>query len=100
MVILMKLFLIYATLGWILEIIFISYGKKKIINTHFLFLPFCPMYGIAGLLIHHITNYQDNIFIIFILSIIISIIIEYTTSYLMEKIYHHKWWDYKRKNTT
>lgn len=97
MVILMKLFLIYATLGWILEIIFISYGKKKIINTHFLFLPFCPMYGIAGLLIHHITNYQDNIFIIFILSIIISIIIEYTTSYLMEKIYHHKWWDYKRK---
>lgn len=93
----MKLFLTYCILGWILEIIFISYGKKKLINTHFLFLPFCPMYGLGGLLIHNYTLTTNNIFLIFIISIIISITIEYSTSYIMEKLYHHLWWDYKNK---
>ena len=93
----MKYFLAYALLGFILEIIFISYDKKKLVNTHFLFLPLCPMYGIGGLLISQYTKTTNNLLLIFIVSIIISITIEYTTSYLMEYLYHNRWWDYTRK---
>lgn len=93
----MQLFLIYAFIGWLLEIILISYGKKKLINTHFLFTPFCPMYGIGGILITNSINNINNIFLIFIISIIIAITIEYLTSYIMEKLYHHNWWNYSHK---
>lgn len=93
----MKYFIIYALLGFILEIIFISYSKKKLVNTHFLFTPLCPMYGIGGILISKYTETTNNLILIFLISIIISIIIEYTTSYIMEYLYHHRWWNYTHK---
>lgn len=93
----MKLFLIYSIIGWLLEIIYISLANKKLINNHFMFLPFCPMYGLGGLLIDITIKNINNIFLIFIISIIISLSIEYLTSYIMEKLYHHRWWDYNNK---
>jgi len=90
-------FIFFALIGYFLEIICISYHQKKYTNNHFLFTFFCPMYGIGGLLISIFIKNINNYLLIFILSLVIATIVEYTTSYLMETIFKVRWWDYKSK---
>ncbi len=92
------LFFIYAILGWIMESASVSIQSKKLINRGFLIGPYCPIYGFGGLIITlYLTQYKSNIVTVFFLSIIICSILEYLTSYLMEKIFKARWWDYSEK---
>ena len=71
---------------------------KKFVNRGFLIGPYCPVYGTGVVLLTIILkNYTDNIFTLFILSTIICGILEYFTSYIMEKIFKARWWDYTNK---
>lgn len=89
------LFFIYSFIGWILEEIYAFYIHKKFINRGFLIGPLCPLYGIGCLaltfILHRFTN---NIFLLFILSMLICSVIEYLISYLLEKLFSLRWWDY------
>ena len=89
------LFIIYSVIGWLLEIGFSLFELKKIVNRGFLIGPYCPIYG-AGclLLVILLSDYSDNIFALFALAIIICSLLEYITSWLMEKIFKLRWWDY------
>lgn len=89
------LFIIYSVIGWLLELIFSLFQLKKVVNRGFLIGPYCPIYG-AGclLLIILLSKYSDNIILLFILAILICSILEYLTSWLMEKIFKLRWWDY------
>lgn len=92
------LFLAYAILGWIMEVVLKLITEKKFINRGFLIGPYCPIYGYGVLLITLLLKkYQEDIFATFIFSIIICGILEYFTSYFMEKIFHARWWDYSNK---
>ncbi len=89
------LFFIYSVIGWITETTYASINQKKLVDRGFLIGPYCPIYGfgaIIGLL--YLTQYKNNILTVFILSSIIACITEYVTSYLMEKIFKARWWDY------
>jgi len=44
-----------------------------------------------------LNKYQDNLFVLFVLSIFVCSILEYFTSYFMEKIFKTRWWDYTRR---
>ena len=93
------IFFIYSTLGWIVESIYVSITKKKIINRGFLIGPYCPIYGCGSLIIiTYIYQYKENPITIFLLSTIMCTTLEYITSYLMEKIYKTRWWDYSDKS--
>lgn len=93
------LFFIYSILGWIMESTLVSIKSKKFIDRGFLIGPYCPIYGIGGLIITiYITQYKNNIITVFFLSLIICSILEYITSYLMEIIFKARWWDYSEKN--
>lgn len=88
-------FLIYSFFGYILEIIVCSFSYKKIVNRGFLFGPWCPIYGIGALLILlTLLRYKYSVALVFIFGILITTTIEYYTSYILEKIFHNKWWDY------
>lgn len=89
------LFIIYSIIGWILEILFSLVELKKLVNRGFLIGPYCPIYG-AGclLLILLLSKYSDDTIVLFVLSIFICSILEYVTSWLMEKIFKLRWWDY------
>lgn len=88
-------FFLYSLLGWIAEVIYNYIAEKKFINTGFLIGPYCPIYGInAIIMIYYLNQYADNPLTVFILAFVISGIIEYLTSYFMEKIFHARWWDY------
>ena len=92
------LFIIYAFLGWIVEMIYNYFEQKKLVNRGFLIGPYCPIYGVGGLIVtFFLTKYQDSIFVTFGMSIILFALLEYFTSYLMEKLFKARWWDYSDK---
>lgn len=75
---------------------FIQY--KKFINRGFLIGPYCPIYGWGALAITILLKrYMEDPLVLFVMSTIICSIIEYLTSYFMEKKYHARWWDYSNK---
>ncbi len=89
------LFIIYSFLGWIVEIIdiYILYGK--VVNRGFLIGPYCPIYGVGALIITFtLTEYKENLFILFVMAMFFCVVLEYFTSYVMEKIFKTRWWDY------
>lgn len=89
------MFFIYAFLGWICEIIVALFQYKKFINRGFLIGPLCPIYGIGCILIFlNLNKYAGDPLVLFLLSILLCATLEYITSYLMEKIFKNRWWDY------
>lgn len=91
-------FIIYSFIGYFAEVIYCSYKQKKVVNRGFLFGPICPIYGVGSIaIVYCLKNFLDNPIMILILGMIITSAIEYYTSYIFEKIFHNKWWDYSNK---
>ena len=89
------LFMTYSFFGWCAEVLLQLFEKKKFINRGFLIGPYCPIYGWGSILmILFLHKYRDDMVALFFLGMIICAILEYVTSYLMEKIFHARWWDY------
>lgn len=89
------LFFIYSVIGYIAEMIYTSIGSKKLINRGFLIGPYLPIYGSGCLLITILLkNFIEKPFILFLLAMIICMVLEYITSYIMENIFNARWWDY------
>lgn len=89
------LFIIYSFIGWIIELGFSYYKTRKIINRGFLIGPYCPIYGIGCiLLVFLLSDYANSVLALFGLSVVVCSILEYFTSWLMEKIFNLRWWDY------
>ena len=92
------LFLIYSFIGWLIEVIGKLIEKHKFINRGFLVGPICPIYGHGCILmILTLSRYKDNPLTLFIYAIFICSLLEYFTSYFMEKIFKTRWWDYSTK---
>lgn len=91
-------FIIYSFLGWIIEIIYTFFKRKKFINRGFLFGPFCPIYGFGIIfLINLLQPFFSQPLLIFIGTIIITSTIEYSTGFILDKIFHTHWWNYSQE---
>ena len=98
------LFAIYSIIGWIMEITLGFIEKRKFVNRGFLIGPYCPIYGFGGVAITILlskfmitidaVSLVDSIWISTIVIMCICGILEYVTSYIMEKLFHARWWDY------
>lgn len=89
------LFLIYSFIGWVIEIIDTLIKTKKIVNRGFLIGPYCPIYGWGGTLMTLLLNrYVNDPIVLFVMAVLICSILEYSTSFLMEKLFKARWWDY------
>lgn len=93
------LFFIYCVIGYIVEVSFIAICQKKLnFSRGFLIGPYIPIYGTGIMLMTTLlTKYQDDYIVLFILGATLCTILEYITSYIMEKIYKLRWWDYSNK---
>ena len=92
------LFITYSILGWIMEVIGQLIQFKKFINRGFLIGPYCPIYGFGGVAITIILKrYLGDPIALFLFALVICSILEYFTSYIMEKVFKARWWDYSRK---
>lgn len=93
--VLFLLFIIYSFLGWLLEIIIVSIQSKRLVDRGFLIGPVCPIYGCGALLMTFLLEKYFNDFLaLFVFATIIGAVLEYFVSYLMEKIFKTRWWDY------
>ena len=92
------LFITYSFFGWCIEVIGKLIQYKRFINRGFLVGPYCPIYGVGALLITFLLKkYTGDPIVLFIMAIVVCGILEYLTSYFMEKIFHARWWDYSQK---
>lgn len=91
------LFFIYSFLGWIMEVTLTLITDKKFVNRGFLLGPCCTIYGCGCILLNLLLhNYTNNILVLFILTMFTCSSLEYITSFLMEKIFKLRWWDYSQ----
>ena len=89
------LFYIYSFGGWLMEVSTISFRKKKLVSRGFLIGPYLPIYGLGATLITWLlTGYSNDIIVLFIMAFVLCCILEYFTSYIMEKLFNARWWDY------
>ena len=88
-------FFLYGFLGWCAEVAFAAVRYKKFVNRGFLNGPICPIYGVGVMLVVELLDpYRDNLVLLYILSAVLVTVLEWVTGFLLEKIFHHKWWDY------
>ena len=91
------LFIIYSVIGWCMEVTLKLLESRKFVNRGFLIGPYCPIYGYGAILITFLLEkYINDVITLFIMAILVCGILEYTTSYLMEKIFKARWWDYSQ----
>ena len=88
-------FMLFSLFGYIAEMTMCIIVDHKITNRGFLCGPIIPIYGVGSLFLTFLLEpFKSNPFIIFFFGIIITTTLEYITSYLLEKIFHNRWWDY------
>ncbi len=87
-------FIIYSFFGWVYESLWSSFNEKKWVNRGFLQGPVIPIYGFGAVLFVLLLEDFENPLYIFLLGMIIACILEYFTSWAMEKLFHSRWWDY------
>ena len=80
-----------------MEVVLKSKDEHKFVNRGFLIGPICPIYGFGVLLIILLVgNSKSDLLAVFLKSILVCSVLEYFTSYFMEKLFHARWWDYSK----
>lgn len=91
-------FILYAFIGWVVEVAYAAYKEKRFVNKGFLTGPICPIYGFGALLILGLDRFIKSGSMPFYMSIASAIVfttaLEYITGYVMEKLLNIKAWDY------
>ena len=93
------IFIIFSVIGWISEEIYVGLlSQHKLINRGFLHGPLCPIYGFGGVVILMLPKQLYSTWIpLFFASMILCTIVEYISSYVLEILFHTRWWDYSKK---
>lgn len=92
------IFLIYAFLGWVAEVAFAAFRSHSFINRGFLNGPICPVYGCGVLAVVAVLYpLRHNLCLLFLCSFVLVSAIEFFTGFLLEKLFHNKWWDYSER---
>lgn len=94
-------FILFSFLGWVWETIYCTVKNGKWANRGFLFGPICPIYGVGatiGVAVVDILSIFNLPMLkwwqVFIFSFFASMVLEYFTSWALEKLFHAYWWDY------
>ena len=95
---LLLLFFLYGFVGWVAEVIYGIVITGRFVNRGFLVGPICPIYGFGVVIITVLlSRYQNDLLVLWVMSMFVCSLLEYVTSYLMEKIFKTRWWDYSDK---
>ncbi|MGC6767326.1 putative ABC transporter permease [Enterococcus sp. LJL51] len=93
---LVLLFFIYSFIGWLWETVYCSLRAGKFMYRGFLTGPYCPIYGFGILgVLYFLEPFKGNLILLYFLSALLVTVLEYLTSFVLEKLFHASWWDYK-----
>jgi len=89
------LFFIYAFLGWCTEVVYAGVNQGVFVNRGFLNGALCPIYGFGVLIVLIILEpLRENLLLLYVGSVVLTSLLELITGFLMEKLFHQRWWDY------
>ena len=97
---LMMIFVLGGIFGWIYEVIFyyLNSHRKKVYMRGSNFLPFINIYSIGSVLLVLINyNFRKEPLIIFLLSVLITGVLELFTGLVLDKVFHIRLWDYNKE---
>lgn len=85
-------------LGWLLETAIFSINNRRWINRGFLNGPFCLIYGFGAILLLGLLSPLRNTWLlVFLAGAAITTLLEYLASWVLEKLFKARWWDYSGK---
>lgn len=87
-------FAIFSFIGWAYESAYYTLQQRKIVNSGFLSTCFCPIYGIGALLDLILLGWIENPAALFLAGVAVTGSLEYFVSWLLEALFHQRWWDY------
>lgn len=88
-------FFVYGVLGWCVEVAFAAVKEGRFVNRGFLNGPICPIYGVGVVsVIFSLQGFSESLVILYLASAVLVTFIEWLTGYVMDRIFHQKWWDY------
>ena len=98
-------FFVYCVIGWFYEVIWEFAIGNGFVNRGFLNGCYLPIYGFGALLLifslKKLMSKKINLgkinltpFFVFLATLILVSTVEYFASYLMELLFHKRWWDY------
>ncbi len=95
---LLWIFAVYAVIGWGIGTAVAAVREKKFVDVGFLFGPWCPAYGFGGVIFAiFLQELKNELLFLFLGGVILSFLLSISTGFILEKIFHKKWWDYSRK---
>ena len=91
-------FFIYSFLGWAWESAYVSIKNKKLVNRGFINGPLCTIYGAGSVTIYLLLRpFEKNLALLYLGGVITATALEYVTGWIMETVFHTRWWDYSNK---
>lgn len=90
-------FFTYGFLGWCTEVAFAAAKQRQFVNRGFLNGPICPIYGVGVTVVVAVLEpLSSHIVFLYIASTILVTLLEWVTGFALEKLFHHRWWDYSK----
>ncbi len=87
--------ILYSMAGFVIETVFGAFTKGVIESRKsFLYGPFCAIYGIGAIVMIVFLKNERNSWKIFFKGAILGAFVEYAMSFICEKYFGIKWWDY------
>jgi len=91
-------FYIYGFLGWCSEVAFAAVAHGKFVNRGFVNGPICSIYGFGVMSVLLVLGpLKSSFWLLFGGSVLFTSAIEYLTGWVLEKVFHDKWWDYSKR---
>lgn len=92
---LILLFFVFSAAGWGWEVTYHLVEDHMFVNRGFLQGPWLPIYGTGGVLILMVLKkYFDRPILLFFMIMGVCGVVEYTIGWMLEAVFHEKWWDY------
>ena len=88
------LFFVTAMLGWLGEVFFGLIVNHELVNPGTLCGMWCPIYGVACVLIAILFRKEDPLSKNFVKITLVSLVVEYISAFISEEFFNHRLWDY------
>ena len=89
------IFFVYAFLGWCTEVSYAALVTGRFVNRGFLNGPWCPVYGFGVVIVlAALEPLKNDLPLLFLGSVVLTSALEWATGFVLEKIFHQRWWDY------
>ena len=93
----MWIFYIYSFAGWCAGVAANAMRRKRFINTGFLNLPLCPVYGTIGIVFSiFLPELEEHWFFLALGGSVLAAVVIVVTGVILEHVFGRKWWDYSK----